>query len=86
MKQLLQLLAACLLLKGQLFAQTDPIKDELNHIFQFVNKAMIPTGYLDESGPQFVEKKYFNGTLSHSNMVQEVTLFGFCTTMWPMPE
>ena len=71
------MLAACLLLTGPLHAQTDPIKDELNHIFQFVNKAMIPTGYLDEYGPQFVEKKYFNGTLSDSNMVQEVTAFRF---------
>ncbi|TAD92858.1 MAG: hypothetical protein EAY75_01600 [Bacteroidetes bacterium] len=77
MNKTIRLLAAFLLLAGQLFAQTDPIKDELNHIFQFVNKTQIPTGYLDEYGPQFAEKKYFNGTLGDSNTVQDITAFRF---------
>ncbi|MBS1737493.1 MAG: hypothetical protein JSS98_12920 [Bacteroidetes bacterium] len=50
-------------------AQTDSVRMELNHIFQYVNKSLIPTGYLNEYGPEVVEKKWINGTLADSNYV-----------------
>ncbi|MBS1738879.1 MAG: hypothetical protein JSS98_20195 [Bacteroidetes bacterium] len=31
-------------------AQTDSVRMELDHIFQYVNKSFIPTGYLNEYG------------------------------------
>ncbi len=41
-------LAALLLLNFCAFAQTDPIRTELNTIFQNIDKSHIPTGYLNE--------------------------------------
>lgn len=48
---------------------------QLNHIFQYINKTQIPTGYLDEYGAQFVDKKPYNGVLSDSNIIRELTVF-----------
>ncbi|TAD92860.1 MAG: hypothetical protein EAY75_01610 [Bacteroidetes bacterium] len=66
MKQLLQLLAACLLLTGPLHAQTTEMRHELNHIFQLMDKSQVPSGYLDEFGVQFVDKTFYNGVLADS--------------------
>ena len=54
----------CLNLKAQ---TTDVLRDELNMIFQHIDKSQIPTGYLDEYGPGFVPLASFNGQLSDSN-------------------
>jgi len=32
-------------------AQIDPVRTQLNNIFQNIDKAQIPTGYLNEYGP-----------------------------------
>lgn len=54
---------------GQLFAQTDPSRDELALIFQYIDKSQIPSGYLDEYGPQVVDKNWLNGILTDSNRI-----------------
>ena len=39
-------------------AQIDPVRTQLNSIFQNIDKAQIPTGYLNEYGPEdFPAKK-----------------------------
>ncbi|MBY0478802.1 MAG: hypothetical protein K2Q24_14230 [Chitinophagaceae bacterium] len=30
----------------------------INYIFQYIDKSQVPSGYLDEYGPQFAEKKW----------------------------
>ena len=49
-------IAALLLLNLCGYAQTDQIRTELNSIFQNINKTQIPTGYLNEYGPEVVNK------------------------------
>jgi hypothetical protein len=46
------------------FAQTDLVRNELNFIFKKIDKTQIPTGYLNEYGPEVVYKKWLNGLLS----------------------
>lgn len=48
-------------------AQTDSIRLEQNFIFQHINKALIPSGYLNEYEPEVVEKKWLTGLLNDSN-------------------
>ena len=56
-------------------AQTDPVKQQLDNIFLNINKSLVPSGYLDEYGPQFAEKKWYNGVLADSNIIQGLTAF-----------
>ena len=44
------------ILLSNLFAQTDSARDEQNLILQYIDKSQIPSGYLDEYGPQVVDK------------------------------
>ena len=34
------------------FAQTDPLREKLDSIFQYIDKNQIPSGYLKEYGSQ----------------------------------
>ena len=55
-----KILVAAILLLVHLCAsaQTDPVRTQLNSIFQNIDKAQIPTGYLNEYGPEdFPAKK-----------------------------
>ncbi len=56
-------------------AQTDPVRTELDHIFQNINKSVIPTGYLNEYGPLVVEKKWINGVLADSNFIYDIDVW-----------
>ena len=56
MKHFLKVLAITLLLAGQTHAQTDSVRTELDQIFYYVDKSQVPSGYLDEYGPQFAVK------------------------------
>lgn len=56
-------------------AQTDSVRMELDHIFQYINKSLIPTGYLNEYGPVVVNKKWIFGTLSDSNFIYDIDVF-----------
>lgn len=56
-------------------AQTDPIRTEQNFIFQHINKALIPTGYLNDYGPEVIEKKWLTGLLNDSNLVYSIDVF-----------
>jgi hypothetical protein len=58
-------------------AQTDPVRTQLNYIFQYIDKAQIPTGYLNEYGPEVVNKKWLNGILGDSNLVADITTYNF---------
>ena len=60
---------ALLLLNLCGYAQIDPVRTELNSIFQNINKTQIPTGYLNEYGPEVVNKKWLTGALSDSNFL-----------------
>ena len=59
----------------QVSAQTDPVKSQLDHIFQYINKSQVPTAYLDQYGAQFVNKKFFNGVLSNDNLIRDLAVF-----------
>mgnify|MGYP001466420956 CR=1 FL=1 len=77
MKHLFKMLVIAVLLTSKAFAQTDPVRTELDHIFQYIDKSQIPSGYLDEYGPQFAEKKWYNGVLADSNFIQFISGFRF---------
>ena len=51
MKKLL-LVVATMIATLQTFSQTDLIRQKLDSIFQYIDKALIPTGYLNEYGPE----------------------------------
>ncbi len=60
----------------QAIAQTeDPLRDKLNAIFQPLNKAQIPTGYLAEYGTEFTPLHWYNGILTDSNLVFNLDIF-----------
>lgn len=54
----------CLYPKAQ---STDVLRNELDAIFQYVDKSQVPTGYLEEYGAGFVPLRSFNGLLTDSN-------------------
>ena len=64
-----------LLLNLCAYAQTDTIRAEQDHIFQYINKTLIPTGYLNEYGPEAVSKSALNGVLTDSNFVFDIDVF-----------
>lgn len=74
MKRIL-LIAFIAVFSHSLKAQTDPVRTELDLIFQYVNKSLIPTGYLNEYGPEVVEKKWINGVLSDSNFIYDIDVW-----------
>ena len=70
MKKILSILTILvILLSPTAVAQTDPVKQQLDNIFLNINKSLVPSGYLDEYGPQFAEKKWYNGVLADSNII-----------------
>lgn len=70
-------ITALLLVNLCAYAQTDPVRTELNYIFQNIDKTQIPTGYLNEYGPEVVYKKWINGILSDSNLVVDMNTYNF---------
>ena len=70
-------IAALLLLNLCGYAQTDQVRTELNSIFQNINKTQIPTGYLNEYGPEVVNKKWLTGILSDSNLIADMNTYNF---------
>jgi len=60
-------LIALILMNVSAFAQTDPVRTEQIFIFQNIDKTLIPTGYLNEYGPEVVYKKWLNGMIGDSN-------------------
>lgn len=77
MKHLFRVLVIAILLTSKVFAQSDPVRVELDHIFQYIDKSQVPSGYLDEFGPQFAEKKWYTGVLTDSNFIQFISGFRF---------
>ena len=69
------IVAVMLLVNLYVSAQTDPIRTEQNFIFQHINKALIPTGYLNDYGPEVIEKKWLTGLLNDSNLVYSIDVF-----------
>ena len=67
MKNLL-LIVATTIATTTLYAQVDSVRLEQDKIFQYVNKTLIPTGYLNEYGPEVVYKKWLSGVLAISNL------------------
>lgn len=77
MRKLSLIVVVLLTTSLNLFSQTDSARDELNHIFQYIDKSQIPSGYLDEYGPQFIGKQWLTGVLADSNMVPGMSGFRF---------
>ena len=67
--------AAMLMLTFCAFAQIDTIRTEQNLIFQNLNKTIIPTGYLNEYGPEVVDKTWLTGVLTDNNYVYDIDVF-----------
>ncbi len=61
-----------ILLKLSAFSQTDPIRAEQDLIFQHINKTLIPTGYLKEYVAEVLYKKWLNGTITNTNVAENV--------------
>ena len=59
------------------YAQVDSVRLEQDKIFQYINKSLIPTGYLNEYGPEAIEKKWLNGVLSDSNRIINIDMYNF---------
>jgi hypothetical protein len=51
------------------FAQTSPVRTQLNSVFANINKSQVPTGFLQEYGEPLVPIDVFSGVLSDSNKV-----------------
>lgn len=48
-------------------AQTDALRNQLNTIFQNIDKSQVPSGFLEEYGADLVSLDVFNGQLTDSN-------------------
>jgi hypothetical protein len=59
------------------YSQYDSARIELNHIFQYIDKSQIPSGYLDEYGAQVIDKNWLNGSLTDSNRIYNISLFRY---------
>ena len=71
------IIVALLIIKLISYVQIDPVRTELNNIFQNINKTQIPTGYLNEYGPEVVNKKWLTGALSDSNFIRDMNTYNF---------
>lgn len=73
MKQLkLTCLIVLFMYSGKMYAQspdTSTTQKLLQYIFQNVDKAQVPTGFLEEYGAPIIPMETFNGTLTDSNRI-----------------
>ena len=74
MKKLL-LVVAIMIAALQTFSQTDLVRQKLDSIFQYIDKAQIPTGYLKEYGAELMPIHCFNGVLTDSNAIADIDCF-----------
>lgn len=74
MKKLL-LFVTIIVVSLQTFGQTDPIREKLDSVFQYIDKTQIPTGYLKEYGAEFMPIHWFNGVITDSNIVANIDAF-----------
>ncbi len=74
MKKIISLLLSLFLFMYS-SAQVDTVRVEQDFIFQNIDKSQIPTGYLNEYGPEVVEKKWLTGILNDSNLVTDIEVF-----------
>jgi hypothetical protein len=51
------------------YAQTSPVRTQLNNVFSNIDKSQVPTGFLQEYGEPLVPIDVFNGALTDSNKV-----------------
>ena len=72
MKRIL-IIVLCFVLLNKATAQADKVI--LDNVFQNINKATIPTGYLQDYGVAFVKKESYNGLLTDSNAVANLSAF-----------
>ena len=71
------LLFTCIIAGIYTYAQTDPLREKLDSIFQYINKSQIPGGYLKEYGSQMLPLHCFNGILTDSNNVENLSIFRY---------
>ena len=72
MKRILTIVL-CFVLLNKATAQADKVI--LDNVFQNINKSTIPTGYLQDYGVAFVNKESYNGILTDSNAVANLSAF-----------
>ena len=63
----------CFALTIKAKAQADKVI--LDNVFQHINKSTIPTGYLQDYGAAFVNKESYNGNLTDSNAIANLSAF-----------
>jgi len=63
----------CFVFLNKATAQADKVI--LDNVFQNINKATIPTGYLQDYGVAFVNKESYKGILTDSNAVANLSAF-----------
>lgn len=71
------LICTFIIIAFQTFAQSDPIRQKLDSIFQHINKSQIPTGYLKEYGAEMMPLHWFNGVMHDSNFVANIDALRF---------
>ena len=74
MKKILTVIAI-LIIVLQTQAQVDVVRLKLDSIFQNINKAQIPTGYLKEYGAELMPLQCYNGIMTDSNVISNIDLF-----------
>ena len=74
-KKIYSIILLLIIFTSKSFAQTDPLRQKLDSIFQYVDKTQIPTGYLKEYGSEFLPVHWFNGILTDSNTVNDPDIF-----------
>ncbi len=68
------ILIVCLAYTLKTMAQTAD-RIELDKIYQHINKAAIPTGYLNDYGSAVLNKVRYNGLLTDSNFIPNMNVF-----------
>lgn len=56
------------------YAQSDTSRADLEHLFQNLNKANIPYGYLAEWGTDMADREDYNGILSDNNNINSMDM------------
>ena len=67
------IIVLCFVLLNKATAQADKII--LDNVFQNIDKTTIPTGYLQDYGVAFVNKEAYNGILTDSNAIANLSAF-----------
>jgi hypothetical protein len=63
-----------LLMSSNLLAQTDPFRQQMDFIFQYVNRTPVTTGLLMDYSVEFANLPTFNGVLIRISLLGEASM------------